>query len=91
VPRGSPAPKLAITVERDVHDRVLAAAAAEGTSVSAWFTEAARRALTVREGLAAVEAWEAEHGALTPAELAAARQRIDAARSARRSRRKPRR
>jgi hypothetical protein len=37
-------------------------------------------ALKVRDGLAAVAEWEAEHGALTEAELNAARQRLVAAR-----------
>ncbi len=76
MPRGKPSPKLAITVDADVHDRVLDAAAAEGLSVSAWMTKAARRALLVRDGLAAVAEWEAEHGELTDAELTAARQRV---------------
>jgi len=76
MPRGKPSPKLAITVDADVHDRVLDAAAAEGVSVSAWMTKAARRALLVRDGLAAVAEWEAGHGALTEAEGTAARQRV---------------
>jgi hypothetical protein len=76
MPRGRPSPKLAITVDADVHDRVLEAAAAEGLSVSAWMTRAARRALLVRDGLAAVADWEAEHGALTEAELRAAQRRV---------------
>jgi hypothetical protein len=76
VPRGSPAIKLAISVERSVHAKVLDAADAEGMSVSAWLTEAARRALRIRDGLAAVAEWEAEHGALTAEELQAARRRI---------------
>ena len=83
MPRGNPAVKLAVTVDADVHARVLEAAEAEGTSVSAWLTAAARRALLVRDGLAAVAEWESEHGALTPAELAAARARL--------TRKKPRR
>ncbi len=78
MPRGKPSPKLAITVDADVHDRVLDAAAAEGLSVSAWMTSAARRALLVRDGLAAVADWEAEHGALTEAELSAAHRRVAA-------------
>lgn len=78
MPRGKPSPKLAITVDADVHVRVVAAAAAEGVSVSAWMTRAARRALLVREGLAAVAEWEAENGALSEAELAAARERVAA-------------
>lgn len=76
MPRGEPSPKLAITVDPDVHRGVVAAAAEEGVSVSAWLTEAARRALKVRDGLAAVAEWEAEHGAFTDAELAAARHRV---------------
>ena len=73
MPRGNPAVKLAVTVDADVHSKVIDAAEAEGKSVSAWITEAARRALLVRDGLAAVAEWESVHGALTPAELAAAR------------------
>ena len=76
MPRGSPSPKLAITVAPDVHTRVMAAAEEDGVSVSAWMTSAARRALLIRDGLAAVGEWEADHGALTEAELAAARQRV---------------
>ncbi|HSU39841.1 MAG TPA: hypothetical protein VLJ38_09735 [Polyangiaceae bacterium] len=77
MPRGNPAVKLAVTVDADVHAKVLDAAEAEGKSVSAWITQAARRALLLRDGLAAVTEWEAEHGALTAAELAAARSRIE--------------
>jgi hypothetical protein len=76
VPRGDPSPKLAITVDPDVHRQVLAAAADEGLSVSAWMTNAARRALVVRDGLRAVAEWEADQGELTAAELAAARRRV---------------
>ena len=75
MPRGNPSPKLAITVDPDIHARVVAAAAAEGVSVSAWMTTAAKHALRLREGLAAVAEWEAEHGAFTDEELEAARQR----------------
>jgi hypothetical protein len=67
---------LAITVDPDVHERVVSAASEEGVSVSAWMTEAARRALVVRDGLAAVAEWERLNGALTPEEMAAARQRV---------------
>lgn len=78
MPRGNPSPKLAITVDPDVHEQVVAAAASEGVSVSAWMTGAARRALLVRDGLRAVAEWEAEHGALSDAELEAARRRVGA-------------
>jgi hypothetical protein len=85
MPRGKPSPKLAITVDPDVHAQVVAAAAAEGVSVSAWMTAAARRALLVRDGLAAVAEWEAEHGAFTREELEAARHRVGADRPGRQS------
>jgi hypothetical protein len=75
--------KLAVTVDSDVHAKVLDAAEAEGTSVSAWITAAARRALLVRDGLAAVREWEAEHGPLTPAELETARTRLERSKSRR--------
>ena len=77
MPRGNPAVKLAVTVDADVHSQVVDAAEAEGKSVSAWITAAARRALLLRDGLAAVAEWETEHGALSPAELAAARARVE--------------
>jgi hypothetical protein len=83
MPRGSPAVKLAISVDADVHGKVLDAAAAEGMSVSAWMTAAARRALRIRDGLLAVSEWEAEHGALTAHELEAARRRLAKRRSSR--------
>ena len=51
MPRGNPSPELAITVEPEVHRRVVAAAKEGGVSVSAWMTEAARRALLVNDGL----------------------------------------
>ena len=76
MPRGNPSPKLAITVDPDVHAQVIAAALEEGTSVSAWMTNAARRALLVRDGLQGVAEWEAEQGGLTDAELATARRRV---------------
>lgn len=81
MPRGNPSPKLAITVDPDTAERVARAAAEDGLSVSAWMTAAARRALQIRDGLAAVVEWEQEHGPLTPAELAQARER-QAARAA---------
>lgn len=79
MPRGKPSPKLAITVDPEVHRGVVAAAAAEGMSVSAWMTRAARRALIALDGLEAVREWEADNGPLTEAEMTDARQRVAAA------------
>lgn len=76
MPRGRPSPKLAITVDPDIHQQVRDAAAEDRVSVSAWMTQAARSALAVRDGLSAVAEWEAEHGALTDAELADARREV---------------
>ena len=77
MPRGNPAIKLAITVDADVHAAVAAAAQAERVSVSKWITDAARDALRVRRGLAAVAAWEKEHGALSEEEMRAAHARVE--------------
>lgn len=76
MPRGRPSPKMAISVDPDVHAGILAAAEAEGLSVSAWLTRAARRELKIRAGLSTVAEWEAEHGALTDEELRAATRRV---------------
>lgn len=78
MPRGNPSPKLAITVDPDVHKSILAAAAKEGVSISAWITEAARDALKIRAGLEAVAEWEKEHGAFTGEELSEARRQARA-------------
>ncbi|MCC6585259.1 MAG: hypothetical protein IT168_00950 [Bryobacterales bacterium] len=76
MPRGNPSSRLAITVDPDVHKEILAAATSEGVSVSAWMTAAARQALRVRVGLAAIAEWEQENGEFTEEELKAARARV---------------
>ncbi|MEP7112112.1 MAG: hypothetical protein ABI862_02500 [Ilumatobacteraceae bacterium] len=76
MPRGNPSPKLAITVDPDVHQRIVAAAAQDGVSVSAWMTAAARRTLLVRDGLDAIAEWERDNGAFTDDELAVARSTV---------------
>ena len=76
MPRGNPSPKLAISVDPDVHARVVAAAAEDGVSISGWMTSAARQALLIRDGLSAVAEWEQDNGALTADEMRAARQRV---------------
>lgn len=78
MPRGKPSPKLAITVDPDVHANILAAAAGDGVSVSAWMTMAAREALLRRAGLAAVAQWEKEHGRFTAEEMNEARRSVRA-------------
>lgn len=76
MPRGHPSPKLGITVDPEVHKQVLNAAVEDGVSVSAWMTQAARKALLVRDGLKAVAEWEQEQGPFTNVELAAAHRRV---------------
>ena len=78
MPRGNPSPKLAITVDPDIHENILAAAAHAGVSVSAWMTTAAREALQRRAGLAAIELWERRHGRLTAEEMEEARRSVRA-------------
>jgi len=76
MPRGNPSPKLAITIDPDVHQKILAAAARDGMSVSAWMTAAARLSLQRRAGLAAVALWEKQHGSFTTEEMNQARRRV---------------
>jgi len=78
MPRGNPSPKLAITVNPDIHEDILAAAAREGVSISAWMTAAAREALQRRAGLAAVALWEKQHGRFTAEEMNEARRSVQA-------------
>ena len=78
MPRGNPSPKLAITIDPDIHANILAAAARDGVSVSAWMTVAAREALQRRAGLAAVARWEKQHGRFTTEEMNAARRAVRA-------------
>jgi hypothetical protein len=84
MPRGNPSPKLAITVDPEVHENIVAAAAREGVSVSAWMTSAARQALQRRTGLAAVAEWERQHGRFAAEEMAEARRNVRAQLKARR-------
>lgn len=78
MPRGNPSPKLAITIDPDVHENVLAAAARDGLTVSAWMTNAAREALQRRAGLAAVAQWEKQHGRFSAEEMNEARRNVQA-------------
>jgi uncharacterized protein (DUF1778 family) len=78
MPRGNPSPKLAVTIDPDIHKHILAAAASEGMSVSAWMTTAAREALQRRAGLAAVALWEKQHGRFTAEEMNEARRSVRA-------------
>lgn len=89
MPRGNPSPKLAITIDPDIHEGVLAAAARDRVSVSAWMTTAAREALRRRAGLAAVALWEKQHGRLTAEEMDTARRSVRAQLRTRQTARRP--
>lgn len=78
MPRGNPSPKLAITIAPDIYEDILAAAARDGVSISAWMTAAAREALRRRAGLAAVALWEKEHGSFSEEEMNEARGKVRA-------------
>jgi len=78
MPRGNPSPKLAITIEPGIHEKILASAAREGVSVSAWMTSAAREVLQRRAGLAAVAQWEKQHGRFSTEEMEEARRSVGA-------------
>jgi hypothetical protein len=89
MPRGNPSPKLAITIDPDIHESILAAAARDRVSVSAWMTSAAREALQRRAGLAAITLWEKQHGRLTAEEMNEARRVVRAQLGASRAVRRP--
>jgi predicted HicB family RNase H-like nuclease len=64
--------KISVALDEGTAKAASEAAARNGVSLSSWLNQAADRALRVEEGLRAVQAWEAENGPLTAAELAAA-------------------
>lgn len=69
--------KLSVALDEDVAAKVVQAADRAGMSVSAWLNHAAENTLAVEAGLGAVREWEADHGALTAEELAAADSLLD--------------
>lgn len=70
--------ELSIALDDQIAAAAAAAAERHGLSFSAWLNLAAQRALAIEDGLTAVAEWEAEHGALTPDEMAAADVILDA-------------
>ena len=69
--------KLSVALDESGAERAAAAAGRHGLSLSAWLNAAAGRSLVVEEGLAAVLAWEDEHGDLNDEELAWADKILD--------------
>ncbi|HJR69858.1 MAG TPA: hypothetical protein VKA43_07440 [Gammaproteobacteria bacterium] len=74
--------KLSVALDERVAAAAAASAERHGLSLSAWLNRAAQNALALEDGLAAVAEWEAEHGAFTAEEIAAADAVLDAARKA---------
>lgn len=68
--------KRSISLMGDLASQIELAAAEEGTSVSAWIAESAAHRLRMDAGRKALAEWEAENGALTPAERDEARARV---------------
>ena len=61
--------RFSVTMPPELGEAIRKAAARGNVSVSAWLTEAAARQLRNELLGAAIEAYEAEHGAFTDAEL----------------------
>jgi hypothetical protein len=64
--------KRSISIPPELDAEIAAAAEAAGMSYSAWVAETARKEFTIRAGLEGISRYEAEHGAFTPGEIAAA-------------------
>ena len=64
--------KLSVSFEPDLGDAVRLAAKRSGRGLSRWLAEAAAAKLRAEALGDFLDAWEAEHGALTPKELATA-------------------
>ena len=67
---------MSISIDAELGDAIRAAARRAGKGVSGWLAEAATDRLRAELLAEFLDEWEAEHGAFTPQELAAARQRI---------------
>ena len=61
--------KLTISLPEDLAESIREQAEAEGTSLSGYIGEALRRAQLLADGRAALREYEAEHGAITEAEM----------------------
>ncbi|MGI8780886.1 MAG: hypothetical protein ACR2L8_12120 [Solirubrobacteraceae bacterium] len=64
--------KLSVSFDPDLGDAVRAAARQRGGGVSRWLADAAAAKLRTEALADFLDAWEAEHGSLTAAELATA-------------------
>ena len=67
---------MSISFDADLGDAVRSAAAQAGKPLSSWLAEAAASKLRAEALAEFLAAWEAEHGALTAAEIARAEQEL---------------
>jgi hypothetical protein len=65
--------KVTVTLPVELVELIDAAAAEDGLPVSRFVASALERDLRLRVARALITEWQAEHGAFTPAEIAAAR------------------
>ncbi|MFG3018532.1 hypothetical protein ACGFZQ_08255 [Streptomyces sp. NPDC048254] len=70
---------MTITLDESLVEALAGAAEEEGIPLSRLVAGAAERELRLRAGRAVIQEWQAEHGAFTPEELAAARADLAAA------------
>lgn len=68
--------KLSISFDPELGDAVRAAAAKTGKPLSSWLAEAAASKLRAEALARFLDDWQAEHGALTPAEIARAEEEL---------------
>ena len=68
--------KMSISFDPELGDAVRAAAAETGKPLSSWLAEAAASKLRSEALARFLDGWEAEHGALTAAEIARAEQEL---------------
>ncbi|MSP21830.1 MAG: hypothetical protein EXR66_02240 [Dehalococcoidia bacterium] len=68
--------KLSISLDAELGDEVRAAARKAGKGVSAWLAEAAAAKLRSEALREFLDEWQAEHGPITPEELARAREEL---------------
>lgn len=66
--------KLTISLPEDLAETIRAEAEAEGTTVSAWLAERARRSLLLAQRKAAVAEYESEFGPISDEEIEEVRQ-----------------
>lgn len=72
--------KVSVSFDPELGEAIRAAAAQQGQPVSTWLAEAAADKLRSEALGEFLDAWEAEHGAITAEELAAAEAELAAAR-----------